>query len=157
MKEGERISFMKKNEQINREQPGTGSLLMKTFGAMFFIVGLVIFGGWGLKKLGFGLNVAEKSENAPDLNILSTVSPKNGQNLSVVRFGERVLLVGSTAQSFTLLAEDVISEEIFGIDSSFETKHRSVAEMLAQDDADFEAELEAAAENIRISTGAEKR
>lgn len=113
MGEDDRLPFMQ-NEQTPAEnaEPTSGGLLLKTFGAMFLIVGLLFFAAWGLKKYGFGtLKTDAAANNAPVLKVLSSLSVSSGQTLSVVRFGEKTLLIGSTAQSFTLLADE-INEEI---------------------------------------------
>ena len=67
---------------------------------------------------------------------MSSVSVASGQTLSVVRFGERILLVGSTAQSFTLLADEFGEEE-----SLIENKPKSVSDLLAEENASFGKEL----------------
>lgn len=156
MQEGERLTFMQKDEAVERSQPESGSLLLKTLGAMCLIVGLIFFGAWGLKKLGFAGVIAAGSakQNAPELQILSSVAPKNGQTISVVKFGERILVVGSTAQTFTLLAEETLAPEDSAADRAGEESGefqalpvtpRSVAELLAEEEEiSFENELEKA-------------
>ena len=104
--------------------------MLKTLGTLLFVVGLIFFGAWGAKKLGFGnakTNVAEDAQ----LTILSSVNLGNGRTISTVRFGDRVLVVGSTPQSFTLLAEEEASGAA-AAKISFENS-RSVAEMLAEE------------------------
>lgn len=140
--ENERIPFMQTNEPAENNESGSGGLLLRTLGAMLLIVGLIFFGAWGLKKFGFGNSKAGADDDAPDLTVLSSVSLGSGRTISTVRFGERVLLVGSTAQTFTLLAGE--SEN----DSTLSAKPRSVAEMLAQETESFADELESAEVNL---------
>jgi len=138
MKENDGLPFMQKRETPALKRTSSGSFLLKTLGATFLIIGLIFFGAWGLKKLGLGNFKSSGEHDAPDLTILSSVSPGSGRTLSVVRFGERTLLVGSTAQSFTLLADESVENH------SLENNPRSVAEMLAEDNISFDEELEKA-------------
>ena len=143
--ENERLPFMRTEDSAANSEPGSGGLLIRTLGAMLLIVGLIFFGAWGLKKLGFGNLKSNSAENAPDLTILSSVSMGSGRTISTVRFGERILLVGSTAQSFTLLADDTEDEPVSKI------QPRSVAEMLAEEsENDFASELAQAEMNFDV-------
>lgn len=138
MGENDRLPFMQHEKSADAADSGSGSLLLRTLGAMLLIVGIIFFGAWGLKKFGFGNVKPNSAENAPELTILSTVTPTNGSTLSVVRFGEKTLLIGSTAQSFTLLSElerETNSEEIIL------PKGRSVADLLAEEQSSFDREL----------------
>ena len=122
--EYENLPFMK-TEAVAQNETSSGSLLLRTLGAMLLIVGLIFFGAWGMKKLGFGNIKSNSAEDAPELTILSSVSLGGGRTISTIRFGEKILLIGSTAQSFTLLADDAENE------TDSKIKPRSVAEMLA--------------------------
>lgn len=130
--ENDRLPFMHTEDSVTNNEPSSGGLLVKTFGAMFLIVGLIFFGAWGLKKFGFGNSKANSAEDTPDLKVISSVSMGSGRTISTVRFGEKILLVGSTAQSFTLLADE--SENETPVNSS----PRSVAEMLAEEQEEEE-------------------
>lgn len=144
MTENDRLPFMQSGEETARpEEPGTGGLLVKTLGAMLLIVGLLFFGAWGLKKSGFGLLKAPTDAGAPDLAVLSSISVGSGRTISAVRFGERVLLVASTPQSFTLLAE----EEKNPVST---TVSRSVADLLADEAGDFGEELKQAENRFEL-------
>lgn len=144
MGEDDRLPFMQNEPSAAANEPGSGGLLLKTLGAMLLIVGLIFGGAWGAKKLGLGNFSAKNAETDIDLSILTSVSLGNGRTISTVRFGERVLLVGSTAQSFTLLAEEM-SEEKTPIRNS-----RSVAEMLDEEFVAFDAESEFVAFNAEF-------
>ena len=139
--ENEPIPFMRTEQNISAEEPSSSGLLLKTLGSMVFIIGLIFVGAWGAKKLGFG-NVKTAGEDAAELAVLNSVALGNGRSVSMIRFGSRVLLVGSTPQSFTLLAEEGSAGETVS-----ETP-RSVAEMLADDNITFDAELEHASSRI---------
>ena len=70
-----------------------------------------------------------------DLAVISTISMGNGRSVVALRFGDKTLLVGSTAESFTLLSEYREASP-----PGFTAGH-SVADLLARDDADFDREL----------------
>ena len=132
--EDEAIPFMREQEkEAQASGVTTGGLLVKTLGAMLLIVGLIFFGAWGLKKVGFNPLKKQADADVPDLSVLSSVSLGTNRTLSVVKFGERVLLVGSTAQSFTLLAD---KGEMTADEEEFSSSNpRSVGEMLAEESA----------------------
>lgn len=136
--ENDHLPFMQQEQGAAPQEPTSGGLLIKTLGSMLLIVGLIFFGAWGAKKLGFGGAKAQSLADAPDLAILSSVSLGNSRTISTVRFGDRVLVIGSTPQSFTLLAEEAAVEKI-SLGNS-----RSVAEMLAEENLSFEDEFERA-------------
>ncbi len=138
----ENLPFMKDENSAANNQSSSGGMLVRTLGAMILIVGLIFFGAWGLKKLGFGNAKASGGENAPDLTVLSSISLGSGRTISTVRFGEKVLLVGSTAQSFTLLADESENE------TQEKIKPRSVAEMLAEENESFADQFERAEMNL---------
>jgi flagellar biogenesis protein FliO len=134
MTENDRLPFMHSEDAASSEEPTSGGLLLKTLGSLLLIVGLIFFGAWGARKLGYGGERAADVGDV-DLAVLSTVSLGKDRSISMVRFGERVLVVGSTPQSFTLLAEEMPAEKI-----SMEN-HRSVADMLADEENLFADEL----------------
>ncbi len=140
---------MQTEQNSESQEPGSGGLLLKTLGAMLLIVGLIFFGAWGAKKLGFG--GIRSSVNDGDLAILSSVSLGNGRTILTVRFGERVLVVGSTPQSFTLLAEDA------GNDKDLLQNSRSVAEMLAEETGSFDDTFEQAQNRLNGWDGRSER
>jgi flagellar biogenesis protein FliO len=79
---------------------------------------------------------------------LTSVSLGNGRTISTVRFGERILLVGSTAQNFTLLAEEALKPAETSL-----LQTRSVAELLDEEVADFDAEFERAEARLDLTDG----
>lgn len=136
LSEDERLPFMQPEGPTLNNEPGSGGMMVRTIGAMILIVGLIFFGAWGLRKMGFGNLKNGAAADVPDLTILSSVSLGSGRTISTVRFGERVLLVGSTAQSFTLLADQSENEKLS------RAEPRSVAEMLAEEEENsFAAKL----------------
>jgi len=146
MGENERLSFMRSEEGQDKEAPTSGGLFLKTLGAMMLIVGLVFFGAWTLKKFGFGSGGSANAGESPELTILSSVSPGSGRTISVVKFGTRTLLIGSTTQTFTLLADEAGSEFEF----TSEPTPRSVADLLAEEKASFNEELSRANDRLRL-------
>jgi flagellar biogenesis protein FliO len=132
--ENEPIPFMRSEQTAEAEEPSSAGLLLKTIGSMVFIIGLIFVGAWGAKKLGYG-NKKVGSADGAQLSVLTSVSLGNGRTVSAIQFGQRVLLVGSTPQSFTLLAEED------GEDSPEQIVPRSVGELLAEDTPAFRSEL----------------
>jgi flagellar biogenesis protein FliO len=138
MTENDRLPFMQSEETAAPREPTSGGLLLKTLGSMLLIVGLIFFGAWGAKKLGFGGVKGSTVDGDPALSVISSVSLGNGRTISMVRFGERMLVVGSTPQSFTLLAEEMPAES-----AQFQNS-RSVADMLAEEEGLFATEFDRA-------------
>lgn len=142
MGENDSLPFMQNQTAAENNQPGTGNLLIKTVGAMLLIVGLMFFGAWGLKKVGFDRFKPKDAAGAIDLTVVSTVSMGSGRTISAVRFGERVLLVGSTAQTFTLLADEPAQNEPLSPAS------RSVADLLGEQRESFGNEFQQAQQRL---------
>ncbi|MBS1809329.1 MAG: flagellar biosynthetic protein FliO [Acidobacteria bacterium] len=86
------------------EPPSITGLLLRTFGALLFIVGLIAAAGWGLRYFGI-INFGKPASETAGLQILNTVPLGEKRSLTIVKFGERTLLIGSTPQGLTLLAE----------------------------------------------------
>lgn len=102
------LPFMQTKEnqtETSSSSAGALGLMMRTVGALLLIIGLIVFAGWGLRKFS-GSRFGAKSNEGTQLTVLSTVPLGNNRSLAVVRFGERTLLIGSTPQSFTLLATE---------------------------------------------------
>ena len=132
----DRLPFMQTEQTATAPaEPSNAGLMIKSLGAMLLIVGLIFFGAWGLKKFGFGGFKAKDSADTLTLSIVSTLSVGTNCSLSVVQFGQRTLLVGSSPQSFTLLADETNEAEYSA------TNSRSVAEMLAEENS-FAEELQ---------------
>ncbi|MCY7347165.1 MAG: flagellar biosynthetic protein FliO [Pyrinomonadaceae bacterium] len=138
MGENDSLPFMQNQPAAEDNQPGTGNLLIKTVGAMLLIVGLMFFGAWGLKKAGFDRFKQNDAAGAIDLAVVSTVSMGGGRTISAVRFGERILLVGSTAQTFTLLADEPAQN------APPSPASRSVADLLGEQNKSFGNEFQQA-------------
>lgn len=133
----QRLSFMTdERDQTTAAAPSSLGLLARTIGALLLIVGLIVGVGWGLRRFGKGRFGIQQGADAPQLAVLSTTGLGDRRSLSVVRFGERILLIGSTAQAMTLLATEDLPGEA---DTS---AIRSVADLLNDDEArGFEDEL----------------
>jgi flagellar biosynthetic protein FliO len=129
------------DERDSREQPPTATgLLIRTLGALLIIVGLIVAAAWGMKRFG-GARFGTPKENAPPLAILNSLSLGERRSLTIVRFGDRTLLLGSTANSVTLLAETETDDLM--------PPARTVAEILNDDKpAIFSQELFSATEHL---------
>ncbi len=138
MTEEDRLLFMQSDDDPAPQEPSSSGLIIKSVGALLLVISLLFFGTWTLKKLGVGGKKGKDGE-ALSLTVLSTLSMGNGRTISTIRFGERVLLVGATPQSFTLLAEELpLPEDVFA------RNLRSVADMLADEGPAFDDEFELA-------------
>lgn len=103
--QSERLPFLAGAEHDFRESaPSTGGLMLRTLGALILVVGLIVAAAWTLKRLG-GPRFGAATENAPELTVLNSLSLGDKRSLSIVRFDGRTLLLGSTPQALTLLAE----------------------------------------------------
>ena len=122
----ERLPFLA-HEEEEREAPSAGGLLLRALGALLLIVGLIVAAAWGMKRFGGGRFGASEAD-APALRVLTSVALGDKRSLAVVRFGGRTLLVGSTAQSLTLLAEDDAAIDEDALSAALPA--RSVAELL---------------------------
>ena len=84
--------------------PSLTSLLLRTFGALLFIVGLIAAVGWALRY--FGIVSFGKAQNeTAGLKVLNTLPLGERRSLLTIRFGDRTLLIGATPQGLSLLAE----------------------------------------------------
>jgi flagellar biosynthetic protein FliO len=132
----EPLPFMESNERQTEDGPSAAGLMARTLGALLLIVGLIVAAGWGLRKFG-GARFGATSTDGPGLQVLSNVAVGNNRSLIVAKFGERVILIGSTPQSFTLLATQDKEDEL-----DQPSPARSVSEMLAEDSfSNFNQEL----------------
>lgn len=145
----ERLPFMAQPpETAGEAAPSAGGLLLRTVGALFLIVGLIVATAWGLRRLG-GSALGGADNHAVELTLVGTLSLGERRQLSAVRFGDRLLLIGSTAQAITLLAAH---EER---PLSYIPPMRSVADLLAEDQphqparANFERALALADERLK--------
>lgn len=129
---GDHIPFLKSDETA-ADAPGAGGLLLRTFGALLLIVGLIVGSAWGLKRFA-GNRFAGKSDDGPSLAVLSTVSLGDRRSLSVVRFGDKTLLLGSTQQSISLLCTEQPQSEAAA-------PSRSVAELLNENSFDHQLDV----------------
>lgn len=107
----ERLPFrLNDRGEMAAEAPSAGGLLLRTFGALLFIVGLIAAAGWGLRYFGI-INFGKQQSEAAGLQVLDTVALGERRSLTIIKFGERLLLVGSTPQGLSLLAEQADEPE----------------------------------------------
>lgn len=143
--DNDRLPFMAE-ERKETEVPSGAGLLMRTLGALLLIVGMIAAGAWALKKYG-GSRFGAVSEDAPTLRVMSNVTLGDKRSLAVVRFGERVLLVASTPQAVTLLAEHQTPNKVEETEIETEAPtFRSVADLLLERNSNVFAEELAQAE-----------
>lgn len=117
------------------EQSGLLGLVMRTVGALFLIVGLVVAGAWLVRRFN-GARFNPSREDVPELFVLTTVALGDRRSLAVVRFGEKTFLLGSTAQAITVLAVETPQSALYA------TPPRSVADLLnGVDSNSFDYEL----------------
>jgi flagellar biosynthetic protein FliO len=130
------LPFMKGEEAQSAEAPSAVGLLFRTAGALLLIVGLIMAAAWGMRRFSGG-RFMNKDGNAPQLAVLSTVPLGDRRSLSIVKFGERTLLLGSTQQAITLLASDSQEEDLHA-----GVIRRSVADLLNDNEINnFDEEL----------------
>lgn len=148
----DRLTFMDDAGESERaEGPGAAWLMIRTLGALLLIVGLLLAATWALRRYG-GARFGSSRADAPELSILSTVALGDKRSLAVVRFGDKTLLIGSTAQGITLLESE--SESVS--EGEREPVARSVADLLRDDPAPraFERELSDASFRLARTAGA---
>ena len=138
----DRLPFMANTERESHEQaPSATGLLLRTLGALLLIVGLIVAAAWGMKRFG-GARFGAPKEDAPELAVLNSIALGERRSLAIVRFGPRILLLGSTPHSVTLLAENEIENTVPRI--------QSVADILSETSATpFADELSTATGYLR--------
>lgn len=136
MGENDRLEFMRTDDIEQPQEPSSSGLMIKSVGALALVIALLFVGTWTLRKLGFGGKKPTVEAEHLNLAIVSSIPMGGGRTLSTIQFGDRILLVGATAQNISLLAEEV------PFDNEFSRRPRSVADLLAGDDRSFEDELE---------------
>jgi flagellar biosynthetic protein FliO len=141
----DRLPFMATEEREGHGQPPSAmGLLVRTLGALLLIVGLIVAAAWGMKRFG-GARFGTPLEDAPPLAVLNSLSLGERRSLTIVRFGDRTLLLGSTPQAVTLLAEAETE--------NFSPQPRSVADILGDETpAVFSHELFRATEHLDEQT-----
>jgi flagellar biosynthetic protein FliO len=114
-------------------------MLLRTFGALLLIVGLIAAAGWALRHFGV-INFGKQHSDAAGLKVLDTVQLGDRRTLTLVKFGERTLLIGSTPQGLSLLAEQ--AEELELPQGDYMPTVRTVTDLLDVNAAPpFEQEL----------------
>lgn len=104
-KEGSLPFKLNERAELATETPSASGMLLRTFGALIFIVGLIAAAGWTLRYFGI-INFGKQQSEAAGLEVLDTVQLGERRSLTIVKFGERTLLIGSTPQGLSLLAEE---------------------------------------------------
>jgi flagellar biogenesis protein FliO len=81
--------------------------------SFIFVIGLLLTTLWFIKSRGIGV----VAKNSHDLHVLQTLRLGTKHNLSVVKYGDRTLLLGISGQQISLLdnqptAQRITSENI---------------------------------------------
>jgi flagellar biosynthetic protein FliO len=143
----EPLPFMEQTgPEAEAEGPSAAGLLARTLGALLLIVGLMVAVAWCMRRFG-GPRFGAQRGGPDELSVVASVSLGDRRSLSVVRFGERTLLLGSTPQAITLLSEGA-SVGSRGDDLSH-APARSVADILNDDEGGaFAHELSLASQRL---------
>jgi flagellar biosynthetic protein FliO len=105
---------------------------------LLLIIGFIAAAGWGLRYFGI-INFGKQQGEAAGLKVMDTVQLGDRRTLTIVRFGERTLLIGSTPQGLTLLAEQADEAEV---PNNFMPPVRTVTDLLdVNGHPQFEQEL----------------
>lgn len=103
------IPFMQNNKAEEVSPPSNISLLGRTVGALVVILGL-LFGAAYVGKYFYKPNPT--NSNQP-VQLINTIALGDKRTLAVVRFQDKLLLLGTTSQSINLIAStDYVTEEI---------------------------------------------
>jgi flagellar biosynthetic protein FliO len=94
-------------EELHSEEPVPLVSLARALGALLVVLGLVGVTAWILKRYG---PVRSSVTSQINFGILSSAALGEKRTLSVIRFGNQALLIGSTPTSMTLLAQMALSE-----------------------------------------------
>ena len=89
--------------------PGSNMPFIQTFGALFLILGLIFFGFWLLKRYGGRLGLGLTGRG--DLRFLGQMTLGARRSVAVVRFQDKLLVLGVTDHHITLLTETDVSDE----------------------------------------------
>jgi flagellar biosynthetic protein FliO len=135
----ERLPFkLNDRGEMASEAPSAGGMLLRTFGALLLIVGFIAAAGWALRYFGI-IQFGRQQSEVAGLKVLDTVPLGERRTLTLVKFGERTLLIGATPQGLTLLAEQTDEAEP---DGNFMPTVRTVTDLLDVNAAPpFEQEL----------------
>jgi flagellar biogenesis protein FliO len=139
----ERLPFkLNDRNEMASEAPSASGLLLRTFGALLLIVGCIAAAGWALRYFGI-IQFGKPQSEVAGLKVLDTVPLGERRTLTLVKFGERTLLIGATSQGLTLLAEQTDEAEPEG---GYMPTVRTVTDLLDVNAAPpFEQELTRAA------------
>lgn len=118
--------------------PSALGLVVRTIGALLLIVGMVFGAAWLLKRFDLmPFNTAKDEANG--LKVVSTVRLGERRALSVVKFGEKTLLIGTSPEGLTLLSEQ---DEDIPVPAPQPGNARTVTDLLAHGtEQNFEREF----------------
>jgi len=90
-------------ESVTGEPPNQTLLLLKTVGALALVLGLILLGGYLLKRYGAASGIA--SDRSDSIRVVATKMLGARRSLMLVRVRGQTLLLGLTPQSINCLTE----------------------------------------------------
>lgn len=126
--EAERLPFkLAEHADATPQPPSMAGLLLRTLGALLFLVGLIAAAGWALRYFGI-INFGKAQMEAGGLKVVNTLPLGERRSLMIVKFGERTLLIGATPQGLSLLAEQ---QEEAALPNHYDAPVQTVTDLLA--------------------------
>ncbi len=95
------MSYSAERDSLAREEVSPVFVVFRIIGSLALLSVLVVGVVWGLRKTGFASQVASVQEGS--LELLQDLQTGAGNSLVLVRFDKKVLLLGQTGSSITLL------------------------------------------------------
>jgi hypothetical protein len=97
-REDDHLPFMRQENAVAAEdEPSSATLAAKSLGALMLVVGLIFFGAWGARKLGFG-NARPETVDAVELSVVNTLPLGGGRSLIAVNTAEPAVKPRSVAE-----------------------------------------------------------
>lgn len=147
----EKLPFkLNDRKEVNVPPPSALGLVVRTIGALLLIVGMVFGAAWLLRRFDL-LPFNNTKDEANGLKVVSTIRLGERRALSVVKFGEKMLLIGSSPEGLTLLSEQ---EDEIAVPASQPNNPRTVTDLLSRgSEQNFEREFARAATPTTVWSG----
>ncbi len=147
----EKLPFkLNDRKEVNIPPPSPLGLIVRTIGALLLIVGLVFGAAWLLRRFDL-LPFNNTKDESNGLKVVSTVRLGERRALSVVKFGEKMLLIGSSPEGLTLLSEQ---EDEIAVPTPQPNNPRTVTDLLARGtEQNFEREFAHATTSTPLWSG----
>jgi len=126
---------------------GSGNWFLQTLAALGLVIGLVLFGRWAWMKLSGQVSATGNGPRAVEVLSRTAVAPKN--HVLLLRVGQRVLVVGDSAQGLRTLTEVNDPDEVADLLTSVTAQKENSAtssfqQMLGQVSGNFDEQALAA-------------